>query len=137
MYLYGINPDRYEFFDLSIVDFDMESFSEVKDHIDEIYDAGEYVEELRSDKYTFLDEHRNNMFPDDVKALLIGKENGIEQVWVRLTFVTRDNEIFGELLNEPYRDYGCHEGDLIEIQEVNVKDGKVLVFTGRMAERKE
>ncbi len=137
MYLYGVNPDKDEFFDLSIVDFDTESFAEIKDYTDEIYDAGEYVEELRSDKYTFLDEHRNNMFPDDVKALLIGKENGIEQVWVRLTFVTQDKEIFGELLNEPYRDYGCHEGDLIEIQEVNVEDGKVLVFTGRIAERTE
>ena len=62
---------------------------------------------------------------------------GIEQVWVRLTFMTMNDEIFGELLNEPYQDYGCHEGTLIELTEAKAGDGKVLVFTGRMAEKKK
>lgn len=76
------------------------------------------------------------MREDSIQVLLYSKENGIEQVWVRLTFMTKNDVIFGELLNEPYQDYGCHEGTLIELVETDVGDDKVLVFTGRMV-RKE
>lgn len=95
------------------------------------------VEEFRlDDKWKFLDVYRNFTYPDDVQALLFSEKNGIEQVWVRLTFMTQNDEIFGELLNEPYQDFGCHEGTLIELVETNAGDDKVLIFTGRMA-RKE
>ena len=78
-------------------------------------------------------QYENDQFPDDVTALLYSKDNGIGQVWVRLTFVTENGEIFGELLNEPYRDFGCHEGTLIELEEVKSEDDTYLVYTGRMA----
>ncbi len=136
MYLYGVEPDKYQFFDLSVVNFDTDSFREIKDYIDTNYSAGDMVEEFRSDeKWSFLDKYRNTMFPDDVQALLFSEDNGIEQVWVRLAFMTQNDEIFGELLNEPYKDYGCHEGTLIEITEFHSEEDRVLLFTGRMAKK--
>ena len=134
MYLYSIDPVNYEFFDLSAVDFDMEAFAEIKDQIDTVYDAGDEVETLRSEKYNYLDKYRNDMFPDDVQALLISEEKGIEQVWVRLSLVSKRNGIFGELLNEPHNDYGCHEGMLIGIKELQTADNKYLVFNGLIAD---
>lgn len=97
------------------------------------YNRTKHTWDLRSDRFAFLDNYRHPRFPDDVQALLYREENGIEQVWVRLTFATKDNELFGELLNEPCRDYGCHAGDLIEIEETDTGDEKVLVSTGRIA----
>lgn len=137
MYLYAVDPVKYSFFDLSIVNFDTESFTEIKENIDDTYSAGDMVEEFRKERYAFLDKYRNEYYPDDVQALLFSEKNGIEQVWVRLTFMTENGEIFGELLNEPYQDYGCHEGTLIELTEVKSGDDKVLLFTGRMAKKKE
>lgn len=134
MYLYGVDPYKYEFLDLSIVDFDYEAFEGIKERIDTSYDAGEAVEELRSDKYRYLDKYRNDLFPDDVQALLISEENGIERVWVRLTFVSESNGIFGELLNEPYKDFGCHQGTMIGMKEIQSEDEMFLVFNGLTAE---
>lgn len=137
MYLYAVDPVKYSFLDLAIVNFDTESFIDMKEQIDDSYSAGDMVEDLRSETYAFLDQYRNEFFPDDVQALLYSEKNGIEQVWVRLTFMTMNDEIFGELLNEPYRDYGCHKGTLIELTEAKAGEDKVLVFTGRMAEMKK
>jgi len=137
MYLYAVNPEKYSFINLEILNVDTEDFSGLKEHVDESYYVSDMVEEFRlDDKWKFLDGYRNFSYPDDVQALLYSKENGIEQVWVRLTFMTNNDEIFGELLNEPYQDYGCHESTLIELVETDACDDKVLVFTGRMA-RKE
>ena len=135
MYLYALDPDRFCFFDLSVVNFDTDSFHEIKDDIDRTYSAGEMVEEFRSEKYKFLDKYRHRMYPDDVQAFIFNEKNhGVEQVWVRLSFMTEKDEIFGELLNEPYKDYGCHEGDFIEINEVTAGDETILIFTGRTAQ---
>ena len=132
----AVDPDKYRFFDMSVVGFDTEPFREMKEDIDSTYSAGEMVEYLRSGKAAFLDKYRNPYFPDDVQALLVNDENMAEQVWVRLTFITENGEIFGELLNEPYRDQGCHEGDMIELEEMGAQDKTALVFTGRIAERR-
>jgi hypothetical protein len=136
MYLYAVDPNKYSFMDLSILNFDTDAFIGIKNMVDENYYVSEAVEDLRSDRFAFLDKYRHPRFPDDVQALLYREENGIEQVWVRLAFATKDNELFGELLNEPNRDYGCHEKDLIELKETDVGDEKVLVFTGRIARAK-
>ena len=40
---------------------------------------------------------------------------------------------FGELLNEPYRDQGCHQGMLIGLEEVKSDDDTFLIFNGRIA----
>ena len=39
MYLYAIDPDKYRFFDMSVVGFDIESFREIKEDIDSTYSA--------------------------------------------------------------------------------------------------
>ena len=133
MYLYAIDPKKYSFLDLSILNFDTETFSDLKRRVDENYYVSDVVEDLRSARFEFLDKYRHPRFPDDVQALLYSEENGIELVWVRLTFVTKDNEVFGELLNKPNHDYGCHKGDLIELEETDTGDEMVLVYTGRIA----
>ena len=43
------------------------------------------------------------------------------------------SQAFAELLNELYKDFGCHEGSLIELALAKAGDDKVLMFTGRMA----
>ena len=50
MYLYTVDPVKYSFFDLSIVNFDTESFIEIKKQIDGNYSVGDMVEKFRSEK---------------------------------------------------------------------------------------
>jgi hypothetical protein len=68
----------------------------------------------------WLDPFRAKGFFDDVMAVLprIG-ENVPELIWVRLMRydVTADR-FLGTLLNEPFRDYGIHRGDTLEIQTI-------------------
>lgn len=138
MYLYSVDPTKYSFIDLEVLNVNTDDFAEFKKMIDDSYDAGDMVEEFRTDgKWKFLDKYRNFSYPDDVQALLFNEDKNIEQVWVRLTFMTERGEIFGELLNEPYNEFGCHEGTLIELMEAEAGEGgKVLIFTGRTASRK-
>ena len=133
MYLHAIDPGKYSFIDLSVLNVPVEDYAEFKDMIDSSYDAGPDVEELRSDKYEYLDQFRHELYPDDVRALLFKKENGIEEVWVRLMFAN-GKELFGTLLNEPYRDYGCHEGTIIGLVIAQAGEKQVLIFNGRTAE---
>ena len=136
MYLYGVDPDKYAYIDLSVLNVPVEEYSEFKDMIDTSYDPSPDVEELRSEKYAYLDQFRHDLYPDDVRALLFKKENGIEEVWVRLMF-RHENELFGRLLNEPYKDYGCHEGTIIGLVLAKSGDDRVLIFNGRTAELAE
>lgn len=136
MYLYAVDPEKYMFFNLSIVNFDTESFQDIKEEIDRAYDAGENKEELRTEGYSGLDKYRHPWYPDDVQVLLYDKEKGGEKVWVRLEVATGENCYLGELLNEPYQDYGCHTGMLIEFTEIGTGEDALLVFTGRTAVRK-
>lgn len=71
-------------------------------------------EKLRS--FTELDKFRHYDFPDDVLVILFRNGKQPEQIWVRVTeFVGKGEEeaLFfkGNLLNEPYEDYGVHSGD--------------------------
>jgi len=101
--------------------------------IDNSYHASPEVEELRSEKYQHLDQFRHESYPDDVQALLYSEKNGIEAVWVRLMFVN-EKEYVGKLLNEPFQDYGVHEGTIICIIMANSNGKQFLVFNGRTAE---
>lgn len=136
MYLYAVDPEIYMFFDLSIVNFDTESFQDIKEEIDRGYDAGANKEVLRAEEYSSLDKYRHPWYPDDVQVLLYDKEKGGEKVWVRLEVATGENCYLGELLNEPYQDYGCHTGMLIEFTEFGAGEDALLVFSGRTAVRK-
>lgn len=134
LYLYGVNPYKYHFINLSAFNFPVEDFSELKESIDANYGVDEDKERLRTEEFAFLDQFRNDMYPDDVSVLLYEEGNEIEQVWVRTAFAA-EKEIFGELLNEPYQDFNCHEGDLIGFVMAKSGEDKVLVYTGHVAER--
>ena len=62
----------------------------------------------------FLDRSRHELYPDDITVFLTKGELEPEGCWVRLTDLG-ENYIIGTLLNEPYRDFGCHEGDRIAV----------------------
>ena len=74
-----------------------------------------------------LDFLRDKHNPDDVMVILRrkGEEKG-EGVWVRLEGIT-EMFIIGELLNEPYDDFGYQKGDMVCIREVEV-DGETALF---------
>lgn len=134
MYLYALAPNKYHFINLDVINAPLDDYQEFKEYIDRTYDVDEDRELLRSEQFSFLDAFRNISYPDDVTVLLFDKEKGIEQVWVR-TVMAADKEIFGELLNEPYQDFGCHEGELIGFVVARNGDEKVLVHTGHVARR--
>ena len=137
LYLYAVNPQTDHYIDLSVLNnIPLEDFSVIKNNVDENYKVSDDRELLRSDKFAFLDIFRNELYPDDVKVLLFREDIGIEQVWVRASFVA-EKEIFGVLLNEPYQDYGCHEGELIGFVVAKNGDEKVLVHTGHIARKVE
>jgi hypothetical protein len=61
-----------------------------------------------------IDHLRHKNCPDDIKVLL--RKDGLEAEcpWVRLIEI-RDGKLYGQLLNEPFEDYGVHSGDTIQI----------------------
>lgn len=136
LYLYAINSHKNHYIDLSVLNLPVEDFVKIKESVDESYKVKDDRELLRSENFSFLDLFRNELYPDDVRVLLYREGIGIEQVWVRAMFIA-EKEIFGELLNEPYQDYDCHEGDLIGFVVAKAGDDKVLVYTGHIAEKVE
>ena len=78
---------------------------------------------------TWLDPFRARGFFDDVMAVLPRTGGDVpELIWVRLQRYIEDIDRFhGTLLNEPFRDYGIHRNDLIEVQVVRNPDGITLV----------
>ena len=77
----------------------------------------------------WLDPFRAPGFFDDVIAVLpgIGGDKP-ELIWIRLLRYFKDTDRFhGILLNEPFRDYGIHRNDLIEVQVTRNSDGITLI----------
>lgn len=61
-----------------------------------------------------LDSMRHPEYPDDIRVLLYKENLQPEQVWVRgIGAINSDGYWLGRLLNEPYEDYGCHNGEEI------------------------
>ena len=95
------------------------------------YKANSELMETR--EITLLDASRHEYYPDDIQLYLKTKEDNIEACWVRIEGMS-DKTFFGRLLNEPYKDCGCHEGDIVEFyiyetgedKFVCVSDGKTL-----------
>ena len=86
-----------------------ETFAE-KLEILKTYDASEDIEETR--KMDFLDSCRDPYYIDDVMVRLMKDDLQPEDCWVRITGLG-DHYFVGTLLNEPYQDYGRHEGETI------------------------
>ena len=94
---------------LLVEDPGKEEFEEIIDMVHS-YDVSEEVEESRS--FEFLDEFRNELYPDDVLVLTVKEGLTPEGCWVRITGLYEECMI-GTLLNEPNQDFGFHEGDSI------------------------
>ena len=82
--------------------------------------------------FTWLDPFRAPGFFDDIMAILPGKDKDVpEIVWVRLFRYYPDTHRFhGILLNEPFRDYGIHRNDTIDVQTVG-KPGEMNLIASR------
>lgn len=77
---------------------------------------------------TDYDKWRNKYWPDDFQVHLFDENNNGEVVWVRAEYVT-EQEFLGELLNEPYQDFGIHKGDMIGFKEHLFEDGERIFFS--------
>jgi len=83
-------------------------------------------------EFTWLDPFRAPGFFDDVMAILPGKDKDVpEIVWVRLFRYFPDTNWFkGILLNEPFRDYGIHRNDIINVQTIG-KPGELSLIASQ------
>lgn len=87
------------------------------------YDASEEIERTRT--MEFLDDSRENRFPDDVLVYLIKDGFQVEGCWVRIEG-HGVNVVKGILLNEPEQDLGCHALDMICFFVRKMKDGRLI-----------
>jgi len=81
-----------------------------------------------------LDRFRAPGYFDDVSVILFSKdrETTPEGVWVRLEEQSGDGTSFrGTLLNEPYSDFGVHEGEMLTVRFAEDEDGRFLVAETR------
>ena len=91
----------------------------------ELYKSSEDIEKTRG--FMFLDPSRDDFFIDDVRVKLIKIGLQTEECWVRITGLA-EHSILGELLNEPYQDFGWHKGDEIAFfAHENEDEGIVLL----------
>ena len=91
----------------------------------ESYNASEVIEKIRA--MAFLDECRDLYCIDDVRVLLIRERLQTEECWVRITDL-EDSAFYGILLNEPYQDFGCHEGDEISFRVMKMQNQRIVCF---------
>ncbi|WP_292364608.1 hypothetical protein [Methanoculleus sp. UBA208] len=67
---------------------------------------------------------------DDVSVILYSKNHQTipEGVWVRLEGQSDDGaSLRGTLLNEPYSDFGVHEGEMVTVRFAEDEEGRFLV----------
>ncbi len=85
-------------------------FDETISHIEELYGVSDEITFTRS--FDILDELRHSTFIDDIKVYLLKEGMDEEICWFRIEDL-KENCFMGTLLNEPYEDFGIHEGDLL------------------------
>lgn len=123
---------RYGFikdYEVAQVDYDFakdELGSSFKKSIHEDYTPDKMTMTLR--QLEFLDPFRNDEFPDDLKVRIFREGLLPEDVWVRPNTI-KDNKIFGELLNQPYEDYGVNLGAQIQIIPYKMEDGELICIS--------
>lgn len=96
--------------------------------INKIYRASEEVEQFR--EIWMIDSLRHQVFPDDIMVALPpdGAEGDPELIWAHLAGFD-DGFTTVRLLNEPYRDCGCHRGDLVKIRYLAREDDVLAVVS--------
>ena len=118
-----------KFLSMDYCKLDYSEFQIITQRIDENYKCtNAEVERMRD--FKFLDSMRHPDYPDDIQVLLVKENFKIEQVWVRSWKYTQD-ELFGQLLNEPDQNFGIHNGDIIGFAPVKSDDKIFCVFTGK------
>lgn len=93
-----------------------------------IYYEPEPLQAVR--KRADLDRFRAPGYFDDVSVILVSKDRELipEGVWVRLEGLSDDGASFrGTLLNEPYSDFGVHEGEMVTVSFAEDEEGRFLV----------
>jgi len=90
------------------------------------YSASEEVEMTRG--WDFLDNSRDPFFIDDVLVHLVKIGLDIEKCWVRIINLEEQN-IIGTLLNEPYQDFGWHQGDEIAFFVHKTEEGDIVCIS--------
>ncbi|MBR0420387.1 MAG: SseB family protein [Erysipelotrichaceae bacterium] len=97
-----------------------------KETIDSIIDGYECDEEIMNSRtMEFLDESRDPICIDDVQVLLYKEGNQTEACWVRISGL-QEHFIVGEMLNEPYQDFGYHIGDTIGFFVQKTDDDRII-----------
>ncbi|WP_067076909.1 hypothetical protein [Methanoculleus horonobensis] len=93
-----------------------------------IYYEPEALQAVR--KRVDLDRFRAPGCFDDVSVILVSKDRETipEGVWVRLEGQSDDGaSLRGTLLNEPYSDFGVHEGEMVTVTFAEDEEGRFLV----------
>ncbi|MDK2915589.1 MAG: hypothetical protein PWR25_146 [Euryarchaeota archaeon] len=93
-----------------------------------IYYEPELLRTIRN--RTDLDRFRAPVYFDDVSVILYSNSQELipEGVWVRLESQSDDGASFrGTLLNEPYSDFGVHEGEIVTVTFAEDEEGRFLV----------
>lgn len=125
---YGAVKEYEAFFNLDekYVNF----FNEETEEIDKNYCASEDVEMLRTDeRFSILDEFRSPEYPDDVIVFFIDQESEkIEGCWVRLNEFDGNGWLYGELLNNPWHDFGVSSGDFIRFRVTYIAQNTVKLI---------
>ncbi len=131
-----ITPKEHGFINVSIdmPDVDLSAFAEEEKAIHENYDLTQNPkkEELRSEKYKYMDKYRHPACPDDVMVVLFRPDVKPESVWVRCEFEA-ENEVFGRMMTEPKTDFHIHKGTVIGFVPYGEGDEMILVATGHTA----
>ena len=94
---------------------------------------GNLFSELLNDIFNFKAEEISSNFklilrPDDIAVVLLHDDLQPEQVWVRGDYLA-EQEIRGELLNEPNQDFGVHMGDSIRIIPYKGDGGRIVCYS--------
>ena len=93
-----------------------------------IYYEPEALQAVR--KRADLDRFRAPGYFDDVSVILCSNDRELipEGVWVRLEGQSDDGaSLRGTLLNEPYSDFGVHEGEMVTVCFAEGEEGRILV----------
>ena len=90
------------------------------------HDASEAVEKTRA--FSFLDGCRHACFVDDVLVTLEKAGLHPERSWIRITGLG-EHCITGTLMNEPFQNFGCHEGQTIAFHVREADGGKIVCYS--------
>ena len=110
-------------YDLNDIFDELRERYEDKIEVPNSYKASPELMETR--RIAVLDASRHEHYPDDIQLYLRTKDDNVEVCWVRIEGVA-DKTFFGRLLNEPYKDSGCHEGDIIEFFIYETDEGRLV-----------